>query len=269
MELARALKILKLNHVCTLDTLNNSFRKLAKIYHPDSNIGRESWANRAMTELNLAYETVLDYLTSGSRGKVVEGDRLKASAKDLTKKYDFQIRFSRAINQVLDGIYTYYQYGLNSVPLRYEGVRRFRYRDALRSLEEGIGHLEALDASSVTAFDRVKLRTFIDFAKAFFQNMLIEVIYTPSMDPAEEKAYWHYYNGSIHLDYAIKDAFFGDELIQVRDGSYGEKMELCNKELMTVIVRYNQSGYISETLLKVYLLETFTRVVNLLHRMRH
>ena len=269
MELARALKILKLTHSCTLDSLNNSFRKLAKIYHPDSNIGRESWANRAMTELNLAYETVLDYLTSGRKLKATKGSSLRTSTKDFTRKYDFQIRFSRAINKVLDGIYTYYQYGLNNVPLRYEGVRRFRYRDALGSLEEGISQLEALQVSSLTDFDRVKLRTFTDFAKAFFQNMHIEVFYTPSTDPVEERAYWHYYNGSMHLDYAIKDAFFGDELIQVRDGSYADKMELSNKELMTVIARYNQSGYISETLLKAYLLETFTRVVNLLHRMRH
>lgn len=261
MELTRAFKILKLTSSCTLDNLNNSFRRLAKVYHPDSNRGRESWANRVMTELNLAYETVLDYFTS--EGKKVE------TGGAPPRKVDFQIRLSRAINKVLDGIFTYYQYGLNSVPLRHEGVRRFRFRDALRSMQDGIRQLEELRICALTDSDSVKLAVFTDFSKAFFQNMLIEAWHAPSADPIEERAYRHYHSGSMLLDYAIMDALFGDELIQVRNGSYPEKMALCSEEFMIVIAKYYQSGCISETLLKAYLLETFTRVVNLLHRMRH
>ncbi len=260
MELNRALRLLKLAPDCSVDNLNESFRKLAKTYHPDSNRGRESWAHRIMTDLNLAYETVLDYLTSDRRaqGYTETGQR----------HVRFQAYFNRAVNTVLDGIYTYYQYGLENVMIRNEGVRKFRYRDCMRSMEKGIERLDMLKVYALSEQKRVRLEVFINFSRAFYQNALIDTHFTPVGPGADITAQRHYRNGSEHLDYAIKDALFGDELIQVRNGTYAERMTLSKRELMTVVNKYTGSICIAETLMKLHLLSVFTPVVQILHKMR-
>jgi len=262
MELERAFRLLKLAPDCSVEKLNESFRKLAKTYHPDSNPGRESWAHRIMTDLNLAYETVLDYLTSDRHTQ--DYTATEAGQRNVR----FQAYFNRAVNTVLDGIYTYYQYGLENVMIRNEGVRKFRYRDCLRSMEKGIESLEMLKVSALSEPKRVRLEVFINFSRAFFQNALIDTHFTPIGPGADITAQRHYRNGSEHLDYAIKDALFGDELIQVRNGTYSERMTLSKKELMTVVTRYTGSICIAETLMKLHLLTVFTRVVQILHKMR-
>jgi curved DNA-binding protein CbpA len=266
--------MLKLTPHCSLEKLNESFRKLAKIYHPDSNKDREQWAHRTMTELNLAYETVIDFLTTPPMG--MDEDRQapekNPSAKThprTSKRTRYQILFTRSMKPVLDGMYTYYQYGLENERLRYEGVRRLRFRDSVRDLQKGIENLENLKGYPKSEGAAGRLQLFIDFSKAFRQSMLIDN-YTPPMgEPAERIAYRHFRNGSSHLDYAIKDALFGDQLIQVRSGSYAEKLRLSREELMLVVSRFYNSGCFSEAMLKIYLLEVFSKVVRVMERMRY
>jgi hypothetical protein len=264
MELEHALKLLKLTPDCNLQKLNESFRKLAKIYHPDSNRGREEWAHRNMTELNLAYETLLDFITTPRGGL---GD--ERTSKERSAKSTYQTLFNRGINRVLDGLYTYYQYGLENVHLRYEGVRRLRFRDSLRNLQDGVHSLEQLKTLPKSEGAAGRLQLFTDFAKAFFQSMLIENYAAPPGMSAELTAYRHFRDGSSHLDYAIKDALFGDQLISVRTGTYAEKLKLSREELMIVLSRYYNSSCVSEAMVKMYLLEVFSKVVQLMHRMRH
>ncbi len=262
MELDRALRLLKLSPDCNVENLNESFRKLAKTYHPDSNKGRESWAHKIMTDLNLAYETVVDYLTLE---RPVQG---YTETETASRQVRFQAFFNRAVNLVLDGIYTYYQYGLENVMLRNEGVRKFRYRDCLRYMEKGIESLEMLKIYALSEPRRVRLEVFISFSRAFYQNALIDAYFSPVGAGADITAQRHYRNGSEHLDYAIKDALFGDELIQVRKGTYADRMFLGRKELMAVVTKYTGSICIAETLIKLHLLTVFTRVVQILHQMR-
>jgi hypothetical protein len=269
MELEVALKMLKIPPDCSVQKLNESFRRLAKLYHPDSNRGREEWAHRTMTELNLAYEKILDFITTPRGGIEDEVSRGFEGTKRQTAQTRYQILFTRCMNRVLDGIYTYYQYGLENVKLRYQGVRRLRFRDALKDVQEGIDSLERLGdfPKSVGASGRLQL--FTDFSKAFFQGMLIDNYIAPIGKPAEQVAYRHFRNGSEHLDYAIKDVFFGDQLIQVRRGSYAERLRMSRDELMIVVSRYFNAGCASEAMVKIYLLEVFSKVVQLLQKMRY
>ena len=264
MELERALKLLKLTPDCTLQKLNESFRKLAKIYHPDSNLGREEWAHRNMTELNLAYEALLNFITTPKQGL---GDVQRE--KERPARSTYQVLFTRSMNTVLDALYTYYQYGLENVRLRYEGVRRFRFRDSLRDIQDGIQGLDRLKDLPKSPGAAGRLQLFTDFSKAFLQSMLIANYTAPSGVSSELDAYRHFRNGSEHLDYAIKDALFGDQLISVRTGTYGEKLKLSREELMMVLARYYNSDCVSEAMVKLYLLEVFSKVVQLLHKMRH
>ncbi|MFW6139117.1 MAG: DnaJ domain-containing protein [Spirochaetota bacterium] len=260
MEIQDALHLLELDHNYTLKDLNLSFRRLAKRYHPDSNRGKESWAHRMMTQLNQAYEMAALHLTSSAR-------QARISVQEKYRRV-FQGRFNQAMNHILQGIYTYYQYGLENVHLRKEGIRRIRYRDSLKHLCRGIEEMESLRHGASTENQIKNLDTFTEFSKAFYRNMLIQKSHRPG-STYENKAYPHYYHASLDLDYAIKDVFFGDMLIQVRNGSFYQRLRQSHQQYMMVISKYYQSSWVSETVLKMYLLELFSRVVELLKEMRY
>lgn len=260
MKPQKALKLFGISPSSSLNELNDAFRKLAKRYHPDFNRERESWANRMMTELNLAYEAALDFLTT-----------VQTTARDVHSegyKNRFLARFNRGVSQVLRGVYTYYQYGLENIYLRGEGVRRFRYTDSLSYVEDGILNLEDLRSYHGTDSERNNLQIFTDFSKAFFKNMLIHSCAVPVQREIDRIAYRHYSRGSEYLDYAIKGALFGDLLIQVRNGSYSLKLSLSYEEFMIVLTRYHMSNWVAETVLKLHLWELFKKVIRLSERMR-
>jgi len=261
MEIKQALAFLGLSSSSTTSDLNASFRKLAKKYHPDFNQGNERWAHGKMTQLNLAYETALKYFTS----EVSETE----THEKKTYRVPFTAKFNQAVNIVLKGILLYYQYGLENVHLRKEGVRKFRYSEALKRIQEGIASLEALKPIAPMSSRKENVSLFIDFSKAFLQNMLITKYFTPSGVEVEHKAYRHYSNGCSSLDYAIKDAFFGDRLIPVRSGTFYQKISISYEEFLIVIARYYKSSWVSEAVLKIYLLEMFTKVIKLLKSMRY
>lgn len=261
MELDKALNLLGLTLNSTLKELNSTFRKLAKRYHPDFNRENESWAHRMMTELNLAYEAALDYITSSR-------DSYKHTQHTKFKR-TFLGEFNKAINRILEGIYVYYQYGLENVHLRKMGVRKIRYKDSLKCLKNGIISLEEINTPPIANTENKPLDIFTDFSKAFFQNMLIEKYYIPSDSAFENNAYKHYYNGSTLLDYAIKEIFFGDMLIRNREGPFYKKLSISYEEFMIILTKYYMSSWIPETILKIYLLEVFTKVIKVFKKLRY
>jgi hypothetical protein len=264
MDIKKALKLLGLNSSATTGELNTVFRKLAKKYHPDFNPKKESWAHTMMIELNQAYETALQYLTSPHQGQEADTQKTYRAYRE-----SFSSRFNGAVDKVLQAVYLFYEYGLENVHLRREGVRRFRYRESVNNLRMGIKSLEALRPLIVTKINEENLKVFIDFANAFLQNMLIDKFHNPGMAPMENDAHRHYRNGSEHLDYAIKDVFFGDRLIRTRDGSFYRKISLSYEEFLIVVSKYHSSSWITETVMKIYLLELLTRVIKIFKRMRY
>jgi len=211
-----------------------------------------------MIELNLAYEKALRYLTSPA-------DIWGKKSRSVT----YNVRFNRAINQVLQGVYLFYQYGLENVHLRTEGVRKFRYRDSLRAVKKGVEELEILKSLASTDSEKESLVIFTDFSKAFLQNMLIKKYFIPSGSSEEHNAYRHYANGSAHLDYSIKDVFFGDNLIANREGSFHTRLNISYEEFMIVLTKYYRSSWLPETVIKVYLIEILKRVIKLLKSMQY
>ncbi len=43
------------------EEINSAFKKLAFKYHPDKNRSRIEWATQAMSQINIAYSSVLSY----------------------------------------------------------------------------------------------------------------------------------------------------------------------------------------------------------------
>jgi hypothetical protein len=264
MEIGRAFTILGLTENSTLTDLNYCFRKLAKKYHPDSNPANGEWAHSKMTNLNLAYETALEYFAAEQRGGRT-GKETVESERDRERRRIF-VSFNHAMNQVLDGVYLFYQYGLENPHMRKSGVRRFRYSEAIKVVKKGIGRLEDLEKSELFRDDLVG---FVSFSKAFLQNMLMERFYVPSSDRLETLAYRHYREGAELLDSAIKQVFFGDLLPDNKRGSISQYVELSGRELMTVLTRYSHTGWIAEAVMKVYLLDLLGKVIEVFKKRRY
>ena len=262
MELERVFELLEIDSRATIADLNTSYRRLAKKYHPDFNQGRESWAHTMMTELNLAYEAALEHFSCPKTGE-------RAASRARTEREAFRVKFKEAIDRVLKSLYTYYQYGLENVHQRREGVKKLRFRECVNGLKKGVDLLEAMKYEARLPEEGENLRIFTDFAEAFLQNALMDRFYNPSSDSVEANAYRHFRDGSDSLDYAIKDVFFGDLLIPVRRGSYYQKIAVGYENLLVVLSKYTMSGWVSETMLKIYLLEMLTRVIGFLEKLRH
>lgn len=266
-----------------------------KRVHPDYNGHRLQWSHKAMTTINLAYETVRAYLDderqspgrpgtnehagrsrrySGGGRTDGAGARSASSREQGTDPRDgsrhaeegsdeFAQRFAASVNAILDGMYLYYQYGLENVHLRHEGVRRFRYRSAVRQLREGIQRLEQLDTLQKSRQESEHLALFKDFSKAFLQNIRIDKYYIPQRMPGEHNAYQHYSNGSTQLDKAIKSRFFEELETSFEERSVAGGLQVSYHEFMTVLVKYANSTWIPETMIKFYLLQLFEKVSQL------
>lgn len=173
----------------------------------------------------------------------------------------FNRLFDKPWQFVVDGLYVYYQYGLENVHMRREGVHRFRYRQAVKSVKDGIAGLAPLDEDTVTEADARRLAAARGFSRAFLQNMLIEKYYIPSRAGPELKAYNHYNAGSRHLDQAIKRRFCG-ELRLPHDPPVGSgTLQVVQHELITVIAKYTDSTWVPESMIKMHLLDRFNAVV--------
>ena len=59
MNLSECYKILELPASATDEEIKKSFKVLAHKYHPDKNRNKIEWANNAMSNLNMAYTTLM------------------------------------------------------------------------------------------------------------------------------------------------------------------------------------------------------------------
>ncbi len=154
MELRRALTIFRLQKRIPIDSLNSIFRELVKKYHPDKVREHPDWAHERMSEINNAYETLVEWLSKPP--EVGKTTPTVTETRENPEKTDEEL-FRREIptinsadrnifypvfNSFLDGLGVYYQYGLDNPAYRVEGVRRFRFREAFRTIQKTRDKLE-------------------------------------------------------------------------------------------------------------------------------
>ncbi|OQX29229.1 MAG: hypothetical protein B0D92_04835 [Spirochaeta sp. LUC14_002_19_P3] len=127
--------------------LSGIFRNLVKKYHPDKVQDYPEWAHQRMTEINEAYELLARKITESvpqnhrqSQPKAESDDAIYDNgplSRVTPFGSDVSGVFYPAFNTFLDGLGLYYQYGLENPAYRQEGVRRFRYREAMRLIISG------------------------------------------------------------------------------------------------------------------------------------
>ena len=287
MDLQDAFALFKLTDTSTEQDLAAAYRRLVKRYHPDYNAAQLQWAHRRMTQINEAYALVCDFMKQGEaglrgapprrgapgtdahqeeqgnqqhRGDDRDGDSFaEAPLRERHPPLEEVHHLHGAVEDLLDGVYTYYQYGLQNVHRRGEGVPRLRYRTALRHLKSAIRvlteHTERYGTTLRRDEDVTKLSAF---ARSFLQNMLIEKYYIPSSSTSELKAYRHYRTGSDHLDRAIQCTLFSEELRPGGTRNHAGSLYVSQHELMTVLVKFTESTWVPEAMIKLHLVDAFT-----------
>jgi len=189
MEIRRALSIFKLKKRIPIEALNSTFRELVKKYHPDKVREHPEWAHERMSEINDAYETLAEWLSKPPLKKKppqVKKEKKQKEAEDYNDFFRKETRplssteekeFYPVFNLFLDGLGVYYQYGLENPAYRNEGVRRFRYREALRTVQKSRDDLESQSQrnrhpvfKAASRFARLTVAD-MDFGEINFQEM--------------------------------------------------------------------------------------------------
>jgi hypothetical protein len=254
--------------------LTASYRRLVKDYHPDLNAHRPAWSNEMMFLLNEALRIAREYQKNrkAASAEIRPADvrpapgparAPAAAAAGPAADNSFQAGFGFVADGILQGIHTYYNYGLENIHLRMEGTRKFRYRSSVKRLRDGIGKLDALLGTPGPADVVESTRLFREFSKAFLQNMLIGKFFVADGRPANHKSWQHYWRGSEVLDHAIKCAFFEAEFAV---SSRVESLALCEHEFMIILTKFSDGGWLHEALIKLCLLEIFLRFTAHLRR---
>jgi hypothetical protein len=287
MTLEDAFTLFKLTDTSSERDLAAAYRRLVKRYHPDNNASRLDWAHRRMTQINQAYALVCTYMRGdvnqggGAAGTGPAAAPRNGRGRPTAEEPPFRTQYSDAedigprrerrpareevasarlaVDEVLDGVYVYYQYGLQNIHRRFEGVTRLRYRKAVRHLKAGARqlhtHMQQYGPSLRVDEDVQKLATF---NRSFLHNVGIDKYYIPSSHPREAKAYRHYQAGSEYLDAAIQQILFGEQFTPGVPKSHSGSLYVSSHELVTVLVNFTDSTWIPEAMIKLNLLEAFS-----------
>lgn len=255
----KALELFKIGPAASLRDLNAAYRRLVRRYHPDYNPDRLEWAHTSMVKINAAYDVAVEHLAA------LRYEEVQAHLdKEIRAHDEFNALFSNVANRVLDGVFTYYQYGLENPHQRRSGTPRIRYRSAVRRITEAVTQLERLRVPNPV--DGETLEVFTGFARAFLQCMQIDRTLAPTSSREEHGAHQRYRDGSRALDAAIRRAFFRNELSPRGELASPQSLALSLNEYMSVVTNYQKSSWVTETAMKLCLLDAFQALLAISER---
>jgi hypothetical protein len=256
---AAALKLFRIADTASLRELNHSYRRLVRKYHPDYNAHRPKWAHAAMIRINAAYDSAVEYLSA------LRYEEIQRHLEGEIRKHDeFSRVFDWIADGVLDGVFTFYQYGLENPYARQSGTPRLRYRRAVQQISTGIDQLRKINAPN--ELDQETLDLFRTFVEAFYEVMRIKRAGGAPSRPDERAALNHYLAGSRMMDETIRKAFFREEFARPRDFASPQNLSVSLSEFMAVVTKYSKSSWITETALKLCLLDSFQRLCEIEER---
>ncbi len=214
-----------------MEELNTLFRALVKKYHPDKVRDYPEWAHERMAEINIAYELLAQKITelatpepkpATEPTQTDENENFEdignVQVKPLSAE-ESQVFYS-IFNEFLDGLGLYYQYGLENPSYRNEGVRRFRFREALRMIIRSRDKLDLCKKTyrnpAITAASRFSRLTVADIDQGMLQF---------SSEPHFKKYDRRLFNARRTFDKAVKVVLFpelvpGHQASQYYSGIY-------------------------------------------------
>lgn len=258
MKVSAAYQILQLHTSATPQEVNASYRRLLMEYHPDRNADRSDWSHKMTIRLTEAYNAVQAYLASiqGSGTVIEEHETPEESEPDSGYSLATQGRIAGLYDVILDQIYSYYNNGMDKIYLRQEGSMRQHFRAVVRHVSQVIENLGMAQEMPGSKIQHQQIRSIREFAQAFYENLLIKPKEHEVLVGDDAKAQKLYQQGSSALDKAIYRGLLKMEREQglICPGSRSR----AEKNLMFLLANFPRSGYVPETLIKLYLLKAFS-----------
>lgn len=252
MTLPEALSFMGIELPTTLNKLDTTYRILIKQYHPDRNQYRLQWSHEMTLRLNEAYALIRETISSGLPGEVESKSEPDGPPSIYTE-------LKRAWQKIENGIHLFYTYGLENPHIRQEGPFHIKFVLAQKQIKEGKKILERWERERLLPEDREELSLQKSFCEAFLQNMRIQKTFIAD-GSIHHRAYKHYYNGSLLLDRFLKKILFPEDYSNLILPP--KCTTLCEQELLTVILHYQQSMWVGEATIKLALLESLINLVN-------
>ena len=201
--------------------------------------------------LTEAFSAVSSYL----QNKTTAVDTVE-STPDSGYSLTMQSRIGGLYDQLLDHLHSYYTAGMNNLYLREEGTLRHRYKATLRHLSQTIQGLQRTQEWPGSATQHHQVKTIGDFAAAFYENMLIKPKEQEVHGGNDLKAEKLYHAGSLALDIAIKRGVL--ELENNKGLICPGARHRSEQNFMLLLSSYSETSYVSEALIKLYLLKSLS-----------
>ncbi|MCL1834105.1 MAG: J domain-containing protein [Leptospirales bacterium] len=220
MEIEQCYRILQVSSASSNEEIIQSFKSMAKKYHPDRNRERYKWANEQMTILNTAYSTLMSHRFENAAPPKKEGNVPPAPAANIKNKRQKSFikeeeereyligRFIKAREDAKDAMYKYFQYNLYNFHRRDEIRNKKIYDNIVIALRKSYHLIK--NSASLTE-DRELLDHFTIFSKMIFDfykaSECLNII-DSYKNYYEVDAYRMYKNGDEHLHKGEKELFF-------------------------------------------------------------
>jgi hypothetical protein len=260
MDVTEAYEFLELDQYASVEDVSASFRRLLKEYHPDRNMDKGEWSHQMTVQLTEAYAAVTEYLRNSPPSSP---DRAETKdPRDSGYSVAMQLRIADLYDALLDQVFVYYNNGMDNIYLRQEGTLRYRFRSTLRQTSAVIQALRETEEWPGSTLQYRQLAAISDFAAAFYENMLIKPKAHEVYAGIEQKAVRLYRQGSDALDHAIRDGLLDTRLEDGKVSPGGRQM--AERSFMLILSSFPGSVHVPETLIKLYLVRSFSHLCTFL-----
>jgi hypothetical protein len=257
MDLSSAFSIYQLKQGnFSHEQLEKGFKNLVKKYHPDKNQEFSDWCHIRMTEINAAYEILMEDL--------VESQRTKPTNKNTNQEYSKKksdnsqdLYFSKATALFFKGVHTYYDYELTKRALRQEGVWRYHYRRSVKLIEKSLEEMEKIPQKQTSVNN---WNIFIHFCHLFFDDIQSFEPNIP-LSMRGSKTHIAYSEATSSIDKAFAGYFGSNPGERERHLS---PLYRASKLLILLVENYPQTEWYTLALKKLNLLDSFLDIQDLI-----
>jgi len=223
MKLNDCYSLLEIPESASMQDITSAFKRLAMKYHPDKNRDNIDWATKAMSILNIAYNTISNsrfdetksseihhsYKSNRSRTYFTTTSRYQKNDTIITEDYEVLTKKFLIIKEKTnDALYKYFQYNLNDIIQRGKKINGSIFNKIINTLQKDYHDINKL--INLTT-DNELLEHFNIFCSLIFNfykaSECINIIDSYN-DQIDVMAYRIFKKGDEALHSASKELFF-------------------------------------------------------------